>query len=364
MNYSKKYLKEANKFRSSNSSCSGAVCWENPSNIALIKYWGKKGDQLPQNPSLSFTLSNSITKTRVKYNYNESFRNSHISFLVNGEKNKSFEERISKYINKLLMFFPYLKFTELEIDTKNNFPHSAGMASSASAFSALAFCLTDIEYQLLSIKERKNEFFAKASFISRLGSGSAARSAYGGTVLWGKTELIRNSSDEVATPVKVHEVFNDYRDLVLIVDSKSKEISSTAGHELMNNNPYQKVRYKQACQNLEQLMDLMRIGNTKGFSEIVEYEALSLHAMMMTSSPGNLLVKPNTLSVIRKIRKFRADRSIPVAFTLDAGANVHILFPGNHSDDVMKLVKDELLIFCPDREYILNEVGSGPKKIS
>jgi diphosphomevalonate decarboxylase len=363
MNYSRKYKKEAKRFRTIHTILTGTACWESPSNIALIKYWGKKNIQLPKNPSLSFTLDKSFTKTRVNFNFNQRNRDNKFTFLINGSENQRFEERIAAYLGTLEEYFPFLKYTKLNIISENNFPHSAGIASSASAFSALALCLTDIEYQLKNLGNRNNDFLAKASFIARLGSGSAARSVYGGAVLWGRTRRFKKSSDEIAIPVKVNDVFHDYHDLVLIVDDSTKEVSSSRGHELMNNNPFRKERFKQACLNLEQLLEIMKSGDTKGFSELVEYEALSLHAMMMTSLPGNVLINPNTLAVLKKIREYRAKRSVPVAFTLDAGANVHILFPGTHVHEVLKFVNEELLNFSPEHRYILNKLGSGPKKI-
>ncbi|MCB0685806.1 MAG: diphosphomevalonate decarboxylase, partial [Saprospiraceae bacterium] len=118
---------------------SGNVRWQSPSNIALIKYWGKYGDQLPQNPSISFTLDKSFTQTKISYRFRPD-RHSPISttFLFEGKENAAFQERIERYLLKRKDFLPFLSDLHLDIESTNSFPHSAGIASSASAFSALA----------------------------------------------------------------------------------------------------------------------------------------------------------------------------------------------------------------------------------
>jgi diphosphomevalonate decarboxylase len=363
MNYEKKYRKESDNFRSRKISCSGSVSWESPSNIALIKYWGKRRNQIPVNPSLSFTLDRSVTRTSIRFTYDQKKKTNAFDFAVNGEKNQLFGKRVTKYLGELHAYFPFLRYTDLEIDTENNYPHSAGIASSASAFSALALCLTDIDYRLRSVSDRKTDFYRKASFISRLGSGSASRSVYGGAVLWGKINTIKGSSDEIALPLKVHEVFEGYKDIVLLVDDKEKAISSSEGHRLMKTNPFFRARKKQARQNMEQLLRILDEGDTESFAELTEYEALSLHAMMMTSLPGYLLITSNTLAIIQEIRQYRSESRIPVAFTMDAGANVHLLFPGEYMDNVIELIKNELLGFCSERKYLINSIGKGPKQV-
>ena len=131
----------------------------------------------------------------------------------------------------------------------------------------------------------------------------------------------------------------------------------------MNNNPFSDFRFKKANNNISKLMNILKSGDLNEFCKLVESEALMLHALMMSSNPSYILMKPATLSVIDKIRQFRMNSKIPVCFTLDAGANVHILFPEKLSEEVMVFIKEELSPFCINQNYISDFVGSGPVQI-
>ena len=155
---------------------SGIVEWNSPSNIALVKYWGKKQNQIPQNPSISFTLSKCYTNTVVEFQPKKNTQNE-IHFKFEGKENQVFEEKVNTFIKSIDKYFGFLKNHDLYINSKNNFPHSSGIASSASSMSALASCLVDIESQITSNDNNFN--LRKKSFISRLGSGSASRSIEG-----------------------------------------------------------------------------------------------------------------------------------------------------------------------------------------
>ncbi|OYX86017.1 MAG: diphosphomevalonate decarboxylase, partial [Flavobacteriales bacterium 32-34-25] len=99
------------------------------------------------------------------------------------------------------------------------------------------------------------------------------------------------------------------------------------------------------------------------FIKIVESEALTLHAMMMTSMPYFILMKPNTLEIINKIWSFRNNTQIPVCFTLDAGANVHVLYPNKDKETVLQFIKDELVGYCQNGQYLCDEIGNGATQI-
>ena len=158
----------------------------------------------------------------------------------------------------------------------------------------------------------------KASFISRIGSGSACRSIYGGVNFWGKHKVLNNSSDLYS--IKLHKnispKFNNYRDVILLIDEKEKEVSSSVGHELMNNNPFSKVRFAAANDNIINLMRILKSGDLIDFCELVESEALMLHSLMMSSNPSYILMKPETLTVIKRIQDFRKKTDIifPIFF--------------------------------------------------
>ncbi len=338
--------------------------WESPSNIALVKYWGKNPDQTPKNPSISFTLSDCKTKTSVTFKRIEK-KSDEIDFdlIFEGNKNTLFRPKIVKFFSKIQNYCPYLLNYHLLISSSNSFPHSSGIASSASSMSALSLCIMSLEKKLTTIDD--DFFFKKASFISRIGSGSACRSIYGGVNFWGKHKALNNSSDlySIRLNKNISPKFNNYRDVILLIDEKEKEVSSSVGHELMNNNPFSKVRFATANNNIINLMRILKSGDLIDFCELVESEALMLHSLMMNSNPSYILMKPETLTVIKSIQDFRKESDIPVCFTLDAGANVHVLFPDKFSSEVMTFIKKHLSSLCKNGKFISDSIGLGPKQI-
>lgn len=332
-----------------------------PSNIALVKYWGKKENQIPANPSISFTLNNCKTITKVdfvKKDYQDA-----LSFEVwfESKPKEDFKPKIQKFLEKIAVYCPYLKEYHMVIDTQNTFPHSSGIASSASGMAALAMNIMCLEKEI-NPNLSEDLFYKKASFLARLGSGSACRSIKGQVVAWGKNKTIVESSDLLGVEFKnVHANFKNYQDTILLVDKGEKQVSSTVGHELMFGHPYAEKRFEQAHDNLAKITKILSEGNIEEFIKIVESEALTLHAMMMTSMPFFILMKPNTLEIINRIWKFRNENSIPVCFTLDAGANVHVLYPENVSDKVLQFIQSELLGYCQNGQYICDMIGNGAK---
>jgi diphosphomevalonate decarboxylase len=329
------------------------VIWRSPSNIALVKYWGKRNFQIPENPSVSFTLRNSFTETEIEYHCKKE-KGVSFEFYFEGSENRGFGERVGKYLSVLLRFFPFLDNLHLKIMSKNSFPHSSGIASSASAMSALALCICSIEKQMFGTLQDENEFLQKASFMARLGSGSAARSVWPGFVVWGKTKTLTGSSDEVAIPlpVKTDNVFYGLKDAILITSPEKKKISSSAGHRLMEKHPFAEARYKQANENIELLVGALQKGDKNMFVEIVENEALTLHSLMMSSNPGFTLMNEKTWKIIDEIRNYRETTGRFIAFTLDAGPNVHLLYLEKDKDEILKFIEQKLIAFCDNGRWI------------
>ncbi len=343
------------------------IAWRSPSNIALIKYWGKYGRQLPKNPSISFTLDAAFTETEIEYQSKApgTAQGIDIDFFFEGQKNDAFQQKIEKFFHSILDVFPFLGQLKMTIRSSNSFPHSAGIASSASAMSALAMCLCSIEHQLFNPFESDEAFLRKGSYVARLGSGSACRSIFGGLAVWGETGEVKGASNYYAVPVanQVHEIFHDFHDDILLISKEEKEVSSRAGHGLMDENPYAKLRYEQAGRRLHHLMQAMKMGDLERFGSIVENEALTLHALMMTSNPSYILMKPNTLHAIEKLRRFRKETGHPVYFTLDAGPNLHLLYPHASVDAVQTFIKSELASLCEKEHWIADQVGQGAREI-
>lgn len=314
-----------------------------PSNIALIKYWGKYKDQIPANPSISFTLNHCRTNTEMEFVANEPF--SVQTFLAGNEEVK-FAEKIEKYFKNIEQYLPWILKGKYVIRTENTFPHSSGIASSASGFGAIAKCLMELD-ESFSGKNSDEESLTKASFLARLGSGSACRSLYNGLVVWGESEEVSGSSDLFAVQYpnsEVHDIFKDFNDWVLLIHEGVKSVSSTVGHGLMNTNPYAERRFQEARENFVPMKEILKSGDLQNFVKLVEHEALTLHAMMMMSDPAFILMKTGTLEVINKIWDFRRETDLPLFFTLDAGANVHLLFPNDGSEEKIKtFIEQELL---------------------
>ncbi|MDN3724699.1 diphosphomevalonate decarboxylase [Aequorivita sp. SDUM287046] len=342
---------------------SGTVSWQSPSNIALIKYWGKYGQQLPMNPSVSFTLNNCHTRTSLSFE-RKNTEGFEFEVYLDGKREEGFEPKIQKFFERVEVYLPFLADYKFKIETFNSFPHSSGIASSASGMSALALCLVSMEEQL-ALDYMDDYFFEKASFLARLGSGSACRSIQGPLIVWGEHPEIDGSSNLFGTkyPFEIHPIFTNFQDTILLVDKSEKQVSSSLGHNLMLDHPFAEQRFRQAKDNLLKLIPVFKSGDLSEFIKIVESEALSLHAMMMTSIPYFILMKPNTLEIINRIWKFREETASNVCFTLDAGANVHVLYPQSEKDFVQNFIKDELSQFCKNGEFILDEVGFGAKKI-
>ncbi len=343
---------------------SGKTTWKSPSNIALVKYWGKRENQVPANPSVSFTLDVCTTTTSLSYaKLEKKAHDFSFELFFEGEIKEGFRPKVETFFKRIEKYIPFLKSYHFIIETSNSFPHSSGIASSASGMSAIALCLMDLEKEL--IPEMDTMFFKKkASFLARLGSGSACRSIEGDIAQWGHHENTPGSSNLYAIkyPYKVHNVFKNYQDTILLVDKGQKQVSSTIGHDLMYNHPFANQRFDQAHENLTKLKTIFTGGNLNEFVKIVESEALTLHAMMMTSQPYFILMKPNTLEIINKIWAFRKISKTHVCFTLDAGANVHVLYPENEKDEVYKFIKTELLGYCENGQHICDQLGIGAKK--
>lgn len=337
------------------------VSWVCPSNIALVKYWGKRPQQLPMNPSLSFSLKKSQTRTSVQL---LPISQPRLTFLFEGEPSP-FAARIEKYLDTLSIEIPWINDYSFRINSENTFPHSAGIASSASAFGALALCLAELDQLLTGTEKEPEQFMQTASRLARLGSGSASRSVWPGFAWWGKSAALRGSTDCYALPVSknIHDCYFRLCDAVLLVDSAKKKVSSSSGHELMNNHPFRDARIQQANNNIEGLLRVMQTDDRPRFLEIVESEALSLHALMMSSTPSFVLLKPESLQIIEKIRSFREETGLPVGFTIDAGPNIHLLYWDEHRNAVHTFIQNELLTFLEDGKWLDDRIGMGPVKV-
>lgn len=344
------------------STSKSSYTWQTPSNIALVKYWGKSDPQIPKNASISFTLNNCHTVTTIDFKKSETSKEINFELFFEGNIKEAFKPKIAQFFERIKEYCPYVFEYDMVISSENSFPHSSGIASSASGLSAIAMCLLSLEKEL-NPSLTTEYIHKKASFLARLGSGSASRSIEGPLVVWGAHPEINGSSDlfGVKFPNEVHAVFENYQDAILLVDKGEKLVSSTVGHNLMHNHPYAEQRFIQANDNLSKISKVIQEGNVEAFINIVESEALTLHGMMLTSNPYFILMKPNTLEIINKIWEYRKETGSKICFTLDAGANVHVLYPDSEKEKVNLFIEKELSRYCQNGQFILDNIGFGAK---
>lgn len=295
-----------------------------PSNIALIKYWGKKAAQLPCNPSLSMTLAQAYTQS--DFDVTRAQKEGELEFLLEGHKKSGFDSKALKLWQLICSKYPELLNYNIRIDTRNTFPHGAGIASSASGMAALALGL------LALVGESDLKVI---SSFARLGSGSACRSLYPNFALWGQSEISAASSDDYACEYpEYHADFSQLRDAIVIVSGEEKSVSSSQGHDLMKTHPYGQRRFEVARQNLKTLSAALKSGDWNSFIEVVEREAFELHSLMMTGTPSYTLMTPATLDFIIRFRKWRDQAQVKAAFTLDAGPNIHVIHAASEAKRV------------------------------
>jgi len=308
------------------------------------------------------TLSRAFSETKISV---KPSRKRKVEFYFHETKYDAFVPKINQFLDRITHLMPYLNRSHLIIESENSFPHSAGIASSASAMSSLAMGLVEMDEAVSGVEFSQNAFFKKASYISRLASGSASRSVFPGYGFWGESTRVKDSSDEYAIGIQdsIHPTFKNVKDTILIVSSGSKSVSSTAGHELMNGHDFREARKNQANKNASSLLEILKTGDWSSFIRIVEQEALTLHGLMMSSPDSFLLLKPNTVAIIGKLKEFRKQTALPLCFTIDAGPNVHILYPSEYYGRIRKFINDELAIYCENGYQLDDETGKGPEKL-
>lgn len=339
-----------------------SAAWSCPSNIALVKYWGKRDGQLPVNPSLSMTLTQAVTRTRLTVAA-ETCEPGLAS--VNGDPGHPFLGKLRVLHRWFCETIPALRPLALTVETRNTFPHSSGIASSASGLGAFALCMLDLAGLLTKAGTAQDEFMRAASMAARIGSGSACRSLFGGFAWWGESPLMGESSDQYAVKIRngIHPEMYGLRDAILVISSRPKELPSSAGHRAMDRHPFREGRISHAGENLRELLDALASGDFGKLADIAENEALTLHSLMMSARPGVILLQPGTLEAIARVREARR-AGVPVCFTIDAGANLHLLYPATASADVERLISEALRPLCENELVIYDSCGTGPVRLA
>jgi diphosphomevalonate decarboxylase len=296
---------------------------KSPANIAFIKFWGKRDPalNLPFNNSISMNLSECFTTTGVEFG--SCFREDRV--IINGKNiDDKKKDRVVKILDKVRSMSG--KKLSAQVISVNNFPSDAGIASSASAFSALALASSKAIGLNLSLKS--------LSILARLGSGSACRSVIDGFAEWRKGTNNTNSyAVKLATPDYWQLV-----DIIAVVDKGEKKTSSTEGHEAATSSPYFKTRQLELKKRTPALKKAFLNRDIKEFGTLLEEEAVSLHVAAMTSKPPIFYWNKATFEVMETIFKIR-ERGLDAYFTMDAGPNVHILCLEKDAPKVERIIK-------------------------
>lgn len=279
-----------------------------PSNIAFIKYWGKKDEilRLPENGSISMNLSNLQTTTTVEFN--KDFKED--SIVINDIKEESEGSRAIKHLDRIRKIAK-INY-KARVVTKNNFPTGTGLSSSASGFAALTVAGAKAAGLDLSEKE--------LSILARQGSGSACRSIPDGFVEW----LDGDTSDTSYGISLYPESYWDIVDVVVVVSKNKKEVSTTEGQKLAKSSPFFPVRLARIKEKIRLIKQYLQKKDFKNFGELLEAEALELHAIMLTSTLSLIYWLPGTLRVMHFVKKWRTD-GLEVYFTVNTGQDIHLI---------------------------------------
>jgi len=313
-------------------------------NIAFIKYWGNRDNSLriPMNGSISMNLDGLYTRTTVSFQPSLPFD----ELIINGhEIAGAGRDRVS-YILDIVRDMAKMH-DSAEVMTENNFPSGAGIASSASAFAALALAGSKAAGLNLSEKD--------LSRLARRGSGSAARSIPSGFVEWQAGE-----TDEESFAFSIADT-NHWKlvDCVALVSASHKKTGSTEGHSIAPTSPLQAARVADATRRLEICRNAILNCDLDGFASIVELDSDMMHSVMMTSTPALHYWKPASLDVMNNVRAWRSE-GIPVCYTVDAGPNVHVICPESEAHIVDKKLRE----ISGVNDVLVARAGDGAKIVN
>jgi diphosphomevalonate decarboxylase len=313
-------------------------------NIAFIKYWGNRNDalRLPANGSISMNLDGLETSTSVTWDAGRGTKSDSFElngYLVTGRG----LERVSAFLD-LVRRMAGMNLRAAVV-SKNNFPSGAGIASSASAFAALAVAASKAAGLELEP--------AALSRLARRGSGSACRSIPGGFVEWAAGT---GEADSYAVSIAPPEHW-DLVDCIAVISTEHKPTGSTEGHALAGTSPLQSARVDDTPRRLDICRQTILNRDFAAFAEIVEADSNLMHAVMMTSHPPLFYWQPATLAVMQTVRAARL-QGLPVCCTIDAGPNVHVICIGIAAQETAKLVGS----ISGVREVRLAKVG-GPARL-
>jgi len=341
-----------------------------PTNIAIIKYWGKnptfENIHVPNKSSLSFTVQKLTTTTTVEAERGEF----EIEFTLNGKKitaEMKEAKYVFKFLNNIKKFYPFLNNYKIKVVSENNFPTAAGYASSASGFAAFARALVEAVPEFEDIRNDDK----KVSILARLGSGSATRSvpSKGGLVLWKRgvdpeTSYLYDEKEaserSYAYTLIEPEKLQDLSIIYTKVNEGAKKIKSRAGMKsTVQTNPvyWNWIRYEEA-HLLKETIDALQNNEREKLLNNIMKASNGLHSMCLYTQPSITYLNDTSKLIMHSIEEYNNDE-VKAAYTFDAGPNA-VIFTYKEYE---KEVKDLLLNILEDEQKILStSVGEGPRK--
>ncbi len=318
-------------------------------NIALIKYWGNRDQalRLPSNPSLSMNLDGLTTTTQVEF---DPSLKSDVLILDGREVTGAGRERVGRFLDQvrdLCQTFEVLETSKVyaRVESRNNFPAGAGLASSASGFAALAVAASAATGLKLSE--------AELSRLARLGSGSACRSVPGGFVEWPSGADDRSSFAYSIAPADHWDLV----DVVALIDVEHKSVGSTEGHAVADTSPLQAARVATAPDRLAQARSAVLGRDFAALADVVERDSLMMHAVMITSIPSLMYWQPATIAVMQAVVQWRAN-GLAACTTIDAGPNVHVICSAEAADEVALRLR-----VIPGVRQVITARAGGPARL-
>ena len=312
-----------------------------PSNIAFTKYWGRKDEilRLPANGSISMCLSNLLTTTTVEFS--ENYPKDEL--MLNGKVPKDIEtERVVKHLDRIRKLAKIN--LKAKVSSENNFPIAVGLSSAASGFAALTLAASKAAGLNLSEKD--------LSILARQASGSACRSIPSGFVEW----LDGNTSETSYARQIFPPDYWKIADVVAIVSTAKKEVSSSEGHTKAQSSPFMALRLLRMKEKNKLVKKLIKERNFKEFGEFIEQEALELHTIMLTQYPPLIYWTPGTLTIMKLTGAWRTE-GLPVYFTINTGQNIHLIC----EQENVGAVKTKLQELKEVKEIIVNTPGEGTR---
>lgn len=291
---------------------------EAPSNIALVKYMGKKGNNIPCNTSLSFTLDKLMSRVEMYEidDEEDKFEPLEMVGFLRLDISRIAIERFKNHLKFLKNFFECNK--NFLIKSGNNFPNDVGIASSASSFAALTKCVVNSMIDLKKIPPLSTQEMSK---LSRIGSGSSCRSFFSPWAIW---------ENEYAEQIDLP--YNDLIHKLCLIDTSRKKISSGDAHIAVSSSLLFSDRPRRANLRVKQLIEASLSKDWEKMFEIVWADFYDMHAMFETCDKPFGYITPETLRILSLTRNVWEEYKDGPIVTVDAGPNVHLLWRRGQED--------------------------------